>query len=337
MRPPTRTNPLLVATICLYLFCFPLWAQKNAPAFRSSINGSVRDAVTHRALERVVVMVESEDSGYSGQALTDISGKFGIQGIPSSVYVVRVRLPGYEEVSQRVDLTVTSSNYLSFELRPKPGNAPALAPEGPGARLNARIAAVPEKARKEFTKARELWGEGKDPQSSIDHLKKAIKIYPRFADAYVLLATVYIQQSQPADAKSALNQAIEIDPRLPEARFTLGNLQNSEKNYADAEKSLTEGLILDGESPQGHYELAKAYWAMGRWQDAEPHAIKAAALQPAMAPVHVILGNIALRKRDPQTALKEFQQYLKLDPNGPMAGGAQSMVDKLQAALNIPQ
>ena len=338
MRPPARINLLLLATICWCLFCFPVGAQKNAPAFRTSITGSVRDAVTHRALERVVVMVESADSGYSGQAQTDTSGKFGIQGIPSSVYVVRVRLPGYEEMSQPVDLTVASSNYLNFELRPKPGNAPSVVPpEGPNARLNARIAAVPDKARKEFTKARELWEEAKDPQSIVDHLKKAIKLYPRFPDAYVLLATVYIQQSKPADAKSALDQAIEIDPRLPEARFTLGNLQNSEKNYADAEKSLTEGLKLDGESPQGHYELAKTYWAMGRWQDAEPHAMKAAALQPAMAPVHVILGNIALRKRDPQTALKEFQQYLRLDPKGPMAGGAQSMVDKIQQALNSPQ
>jgi len=336
MRPPAPIN--LLAIIFLCLSCFPVWAQKNAPAFRSSISGSVRDAATHRPLERVVVMVESEDSGYSGQAQTASSGKFGLQGIPASVYVVRVRLPGYEESSQRVDLTVPSSNYLSFELRPKPDHtSPAIAPEGPGARINARLAAVPEKARKEFTKAHKIWEEGKDPQSSIAHLKKAITIYPRFADAYVLLATVYIQQSKPADARSALDQAIEFDPRLPEARFTLGSLQNSEKDYADAEKSLTEGLKLDEESPQGHYELAKTYWAMGRWQDAEPHAMKAAALQPAMAPVHVILGNIALRKRDPQTALKEFQQYLKLDPKGPMAGGAQSMVDKIQPALNIPQ
>jgi hypothetical protein len=52
-----------------------------------------------------------------------------------------------------------------------------------------------------------------------------------------------------------------------------------------------------------------------------------------MAPVHVVLGNIALRKQDAAGALKEFQEYLKLDPNGPMAAGAQAMVKKIQDAI----
>lgn len=333
MKAPLQSG-LLFAVICLA--CFPVWAQKS-PTFRTSIRGSVRDAVTHRALERVVVMVESQDSGYAGQAQTDTSGKFDLQGLAASVFVVRVRFPGYEEMSQRVDLTVTSSNYLTFELQPKPRKeAPAVAPEGPDARLNARMAAVPEKARKEFTRARELWQEGQDPQRCIGHLKKAIKIYPQFPDAYVLLATAYVQQTNPSQARSALDQAIEMNPQLPEARFTLGMLQNSQKDYAGAEKSLTEGLRLAPESPEGHYELAKTYWALGRWQDAEPHALKAAALQPSMAPVHVILGNIALRKRDTQGALKEFQEYLKLDPTGPMAENVQAMAKKIQNAVNTP-
>jgi tetratricopeptide (TPR) repeat protein len=304
---------------------------------RTSIRGSVRDAVTHRGLERVIVMVEAADSGYAGQAETDTSGRFELQGLPASSYVVVVRFPGCYEMSQGADLTVTPSTYLSFELHPKPSNTPpAVAPEGPDAHLNARLAAVPEKARKEFAAARDLWQKGTDPQRCIDHLNKAIKFYPKFPDAYVLQATVYIQQNNAAEAKSALGRAIEINPKLPEAWFTLGMVQNKEKDYAGAEKTLIEGLKLDDGSPQGHYELAKTYWALGRWQDSEPHALKAAALQPAMAPVHVLLGNIALRKRDATRALKEFQEYLRLDPKGPMADGTQAIVKKIQDSLSSP-
>jgi tetratricopeptide (TPR) repeat protein len=335
MRPPALRNLLLVLSVSLSSFW--LSAQRPTPAFRTSIRGSVRDAFTRRVLERVIVMVEAEDSGYAGQAETDTSGKFDLQGLAAATYVVRVRFPGYEEMSQRVDLTVASSTYLSFELHPKPSNAPpAVAPEGPDAHLNARMAAVPEKARTEFAAARDLWQKGENPQRCIDHLNKAIKSYPKFPDAYVLQASVYIQQNNAAEAKSALDHAIEIDPKLPEAWFTLGMLQNKEKDYAGAEKTLIEGLKLDDGSPQGHYELAKTYWALGRWQDAEPHALKTAALQPAMAPVHVLLGNIALRKRDAPKALKEFREYLRLDPKGPMAEGTQAMVKKLQNGLSSP-
>ncbi len=56
------------------------------------------------------------------------------------------------------------------------------------------------------------------------------------------------------------------------ARYAGRPLENAQKDYASAEKNLMEGLKLDQESPQGHYELAKTYWAMGRWQEAEPHA-----------------------------------------------------------------
>ncbi|HZP17409.1 MAG TPA: hypothetical protein VFB00_05565, partial [Terriglobales bacterium] len=62
--------------------------------------------------------------------------------------------------------------------------------------------------------------------------------------------------------------------------------------------------------------------------------LKAASIQPMLAPVHVLLGNIALRRRDAPGALREFEEYLKLDPTGPMAEGTQAMVKKIQASMN---
>lgn len=324
---------LLLAPICLPSSIAWPQQQKERPVARIVLHGQVRDAVTHQGLERALVMVEAHDSGYAGQAETDSSGNFAIQGLSPAIYLVRVRMPGYEELSQQADLTLAFGSYLNLELRPRQaGQAAVLPPEGPAARLKVRMAPIPEEARKEFAIAEELWKQRKDPNRCIGHLHKAIKAWPQFPDAYILLATAYMQQGKQGEAKSALDRAIELDPQLPEARFTLGALENSRKDYASAEKSLMEGLKLDQESPQGHYELAKNYWATGRWQEAEPHAFKAAALEPTMAPVHVVLGNIALRRQDADGALKEFQEYLKLDPKGPMADAVRAMVKKLQAA-----
>jgi len=327
-------RPLLLAA-AISFSSLVVWSQiqKERPIARTVIHGSVRDVNTHQGLERALVMVEAQQSGYAGQAETDSSGNFAIQGLAPAIYLVRVRMPGYEELSQQLDLTLVFGSYLNLELRAKQaGQAAVLPPEGPAARLKVRMAPIPEKARKEFATAEELWKQRKDPNRSIDHLHKAIKVWPQFPDAYILLATAYMQQGKPAEAKSALDRAIELDPQLPEARFTLGALENSQKHYASAETSLIEGLKLDQESPQGHYELAKTYWAMGHWQEAEPHAFKAAALEPTMAPVHVVLGNIALRRQDADGALREFQEYLRLDPHGPMADAVRGMVKKIQAA-----
>jgi TolA-binding protein len=45
------------------------------------------------------------------------------------------------------------------------------------------------------------------------------------------------------------------------------------------------------------------------------------------------MGNIYLRERDANSALKEFQEYLRLDPQGQQAPAVQQMVAKIQNAL----
>jgi tetratricopeptide (TPR) repeat protein len=72
---------------------------------------------------------------------------------------------------------------------------------------------------------------------------------------------------------------------------------------------------------------------MGRWQDAAPHATIAVRALPDLAAPHVLLGNILLRQNDPKAALHEYQEYLRLDPNGPMAPGTQEIIQKIQKTL----
>ena len=96
--------------------------------------------------------------------------------------------------------------------------------------------------------------------------------------------------------------------------------------------SQDEVLDLEPESPEGHYEIAKAYWAQHRWQEAEPHARKAEALQPQVPGIHVLMGNILLQRRDSPGAIKEFNEYLRLDPQGSMSGPVRTMVSKLEKA-----
>jgi tetratricopeptide (TPR) repeat protein len=171
-----------------------------------------------------------------------------------------------------------------------------------------------------------------DADGGIKHYRRAIQLYDKYSDAYLALGLLYLDLQKFEDAQGALKAANEINPNAPGAYMALGTMYNVQKKYDEAEKALTRGLQLKPDVPQGQYELSKTYWAMGKWQDAEPHAQKAATLDASMAPVHVLLGNIALRKQDTLDALKEFKEYLRLDPNGPMAGGVTQMIQKIEAS-----
>jgi len=229
-----------------------------------------------------------------------------------------------------------SYEQITLQLDKEPEAKP-LPPEGPAGTLNARLQQVPSPAVKEFQSGEQLVNERKDLDGAVKHFRKAIQLYEKFPDAHLKLGLVYLDMNKFDEGQRELQRSAELDSTFPAPYLALGALFNLKKQYDDAEKILTRGIEINPDIPEGHYELAKTYWALGRWQDAEPHATKAAALQPAMAPVHVLLGNIALRKRDAPGALKEFQEYLRLDPKGPMAEGAQAMVKKIQDALNAPQ
>jgi len=129
---PRRFPYALIFPTLASLLSIAMAAQNYPGGGRTSIHGSVRDSQTHQAIYRVIVDVESQSGGNAGQVITDTTGKFDVQGLDAAVYLVRVRFPGYEEVLERVDLTVTSSNYLDIQLKPKPGTAARpVAPEGP--------------------------------------------------------------------------------------------------------------------------------------------------------------------------------------------------------------
>jgi tetratricopeptide (TPR) repeat protein len=189
---------------------------------------------------------------------------------------------------------------------------------------------IPEPAKKEFATGKKLLQTNRDLSGSIAHFRKAIQLYDGFTEAYVMLGLAYLQDEKLEESRKALERVIQLDAKSSAGYLTLGACLNQQKDYAGAEKALLTGLGLEPESPEGHYELAKTYWAQRRWQEAMPHAQKAEELQPLVPGVHVLMGNILLQKRDNAGALREFSEYLRLDPQGSMSGPVRAMVSKLQ-------
>ncbi len=309
-------------------------AQRRPPNPNYQGNTSVTVQVRFKngsmAPAGVAVTLEGEGSGLVGSTQTDSRGKVSFHPPDQGYYVVTVRYPGYQSVTERVDLTTSPTAYLNVELIPEAAATP------PGPKLTVS-GSVPENANKEFRTGEKFLNEKKDPESAIKHLQKATDLYKGFSEAYLMLGLIYLDQKKFEDSSAALLKATELDGKSAPGYLALGAVFNQEKKYAEAEKALNHALELNPDAIEGHYELAKTCLALGKWQEAEPHAQKAVSLNPNMAPAHVLLGNIALRKNDPDAALKEFKEYLRLDPNGPMAAGAQQMVSRIEQATKPAQ
>ena len=300
------------------------------PSWAGFIRGQVRFD-DGRFADHVVVRIRSDAIAFQDETQTDMQGKFDFDGLRLSTYHLIIEGQGFHHFEKVIDISMSKMSYeqitLHLERDPKAKSVP---PEGPAAAVSARDDSIPAPARKEFETAEKLLNEKKDAEGGIKHLRKAIELYDKYPEAYLTLGLLYLDLRKLDESEAALRKASELNDSAPGPYLALGALFNQTKKYDDAEKALTRGLELKADVPEGQYELAKTYWALGRWEEAEPHAQKAVALAPSMAPVHVLLGNVALRRRDTLTALVEFKQYLQLDPKGPMAPGVTQMIQKIE-------
>ncbi|MGA8143083.1 MAG: tetratricopeptide repeat protein [Candidatus Acidiferrales bacterium] len=289
----------------------------------------VRNPDGSSASQGILIQLESAGAGVVDQCTTGSNGFCQFNPRTTGLYVLSVRQHGYLEIRKDVDLRDVRGAYVTLDLR---SDSAGDSKDAKAGSVSAADLAVPDDARKEFDAGQKAL-EAKDLNSGVAHLQKAIQLYDAFPQAYTMLGGAYVALGKYKDAEAALQKAVQLDPKASGAFIELGAAFNQEKDYPAAEKALSQGLTLNPEAVAGHYEIAKTYMALGRWQDADPHATKALAALPDMAPVHVLMGNILLKKRDARGALHEFQEYLRLDPNGSMAPSARDIVAKIQAAL----
>ncbi len=299
------------------------------------IDVQVRYADGRPAPRGIHVRLEAAEGGAEADLDTVQGGKCQFRQNTSGVFIVRIAEANFKEVSSRVELIASPRAYVTLNLIPlnkEPIPEVSVPPTDPADSVSVKDLAIPEPARLEFSKGEDAL-RAKNTDESLKHFQKAIKLYDPYPQAYRMLGDAFLQKQQWPEAETALKKSIELQPDLAPAYFDLGALRNQTKNYAGAEESLKKGLELTPDATIGKYELAKTYWALGRWQDAAPLAADTVKALPDLAAAHVLLANIKLKLRDAPGALHEYQEYLRIEPQGTMAPQVRDMVDKLQKAL----
>ena len=337
----TRIRLLISSFLAVGLCHFVSLAQvQNSPtATTVEINGQVRFAEGGAPAENVVVRLESYDSGGSvSEAFTDRLGKFRFTGLPAAQYSVRVHHSGYRDAQQNVDMTTQSRGLVFLQLvRDVPLTSKT---------VNGSVDAnVPAAAQKEFDKGvSALAGGGKEKTATAARcFEKAIAIYPQFVEARLKLGTAYMDLEEWDKAEQALLATIEVDARAFNALFALSEIYLRRNKIDEAEKVLVKGLAIEDQSYLGHLNLARVYWEKARQikdlaqakpalEKAYEEVKRALSLNPDLAGAHLLKGNLLLRVSRTADALVEFAEYLRLEPNGPLANETRALIEKIRKA-----
>src|SRR5689334_6943042 len=339
----TKVMLLFASIIAISLCQFVILAQvQSSPTTATvEIHGQVRFAEGGTPAEQVVVRLESFDSGGSiSEVFTDRLGKFSFTGLPPAQYSIRIHQSGYRDATQNVDMTTTTSGLVMLQLiRDIP-----IAGKSITGSIDAN---VPAAAQKEFDKGVAALAEGgKDKTAfAVKCFEKAVSIYPKFVEARLKVGTGYMDLEQWDKAEKALLGTIEVDPKAFNAFFALGEVYLRENKMSDAEKILSQGLAIQDQSYLGHLNLARVYWeeaheikdlaqAKPALEKSYDEVKRALVLNPNLAQAHLLKGNLLLRVGRVNDALTEFNEYLRLEPNGPFAAETRTLVERIKKATS---
>lgn len=269
------------------------------------------------------------------RTVTDSKGRFAFEHLEAAgqnrgqeFFAVTAESAGYMSAFQVVDLTLTPRGDVNLILQKEASQQEG---SGTAAAVSDRRPSNPE-AQAALDRARDLLFRQHDARASIDEFKKAIKSDPWFGPGYILLGLAYMQSQQWNQAQLAFTEASKVEPGNAQAFLGLGSALNEQSDFPGAQKALEHSLELNPDSAEAHYELARTFFQLGAIQKAQPHASRAIEINPDYSGPHVLLGNIYMALENPQLALDEFREYLRLDPEGSLAPEVKQILPALEKA-----
>ncbi|MGH9740097.1 MAG: tetratricopeptide repeat protein [Candidatus Acidiferrales bacterium] len=196
---------------------------------------------------------------------------------------------------------------------------------------------VPGKASHEFQKA---CGDFKDNRlkSAEEHARKAVKIYPQYAAAWVVLGQILHADHKDSEAFDACRQAKVADPDYSPPYICLAGFAAGANDWNDAYTLANHALSLDpATDPYPFLYTAEADYHLKRLDQAELYGLSAEKLDKwnHVPAVHLLLAQIYDAKGDRAGEAHELRKFVKTSPHDPDWEAAKTTLAKIEDRVPI--
>jgi tetratricopeptide (TPR) repeat protein len=305
--------------------------RMSAPVRSGSIRGNVRSEGDNGGIEHARVELTFFDAGQAGLAMTNAQGQFEFNNLRFGSYTLIADQDGFEPVHQIIDLEeMTSPQYVVVYMR----RLVSSAPRSDKPAVSAKELALPDKAAKDYNAAIDLLYEKHNPEASLALFARVMAKAPTFYGGYLHSGVAEQRLGRYPEAETSLRKAIELRGARPSfVENTLASLLFEEKKFPEAEKAAREGLVAAPGNWAGNYILAQALIAEHQDTEAEKRLEDALTENPSIAKAYLYLANIHMSRKDGHALLKDLNNFLRLEPNGPFSEKARQMRDQEMAEL----
>lgn len=166
---------------------------------------------------------------------------------------------------------------------------------------------IPRKAMREFTRAQKAVQKG-EIERAIGHLRKAIRVHPRFVEAHNSLGVKFMLLGDYEHAAAAFEQAVLFRPDSVEPLSNLGMALHGLKKYAAAERLIRRALDLQPHAVKTRYALALV---LSSQSGKEEEALEILAQVAGQIPeAHIHAARLLGCRADSRGVLREVKAYL---------------------------
>ena len=240
---------------------------------------------------------------------TDANGKLELKISPGR-HTLRVRANGFKEVT--TPLLPGRRGAIAVKLLPTRDKAELAFQQAETARETARDAAAKQQAA-------ELY-------------RQALELRPAFPAAHVGLARILSELGDSPGALEEIDAARRSRPAYPEASAVEGRIhrENSsiEPAIASFRRAIREGR---GFQPEAHVGLALILEGQGQYEDAaREYEVAIKQLSESEPIIYQLLGAVYEKLQKPKDAVRVYEKYLEIAPNGSYASAIRSIIDQLR-------
>lgn len=314
------TNKILTAKIfrlCLIgIFALAISAQRPAAA-------QATRTITVITEPKAIVWLDGLKRG-----TTNADGKLFIKSVTAGKHVLRVRADGYREVSQNL-------------LPAQKGD------------VKIALTKTTDEAELAFQEAERLTSI--DRQEAIKAYEKAIKLRPKFPEAYLALARVRMDAGDVEGALKAVKQAQKLRPAYSEASAVEGRIYVAESEEAKAiaayKRAIAEGKGFQPEAYTGlgllYKEKAEAFAGEGDFENENANYelaiqnLKKSVAQLGSAPdaitIYQLLGLALERMKKYKDAIALYEEFLQVFPDSNEASAIESFIVQIKKQMNEEQ
>ena len=187
-----------------------------------------------------------------------------------------------------------------------------------GTTVSVNTLRAPKRAKKAFENAqKELKKDDPDHAKAAKELRKAVKSYSEFAEAWNLLGEVHLELRDPTAARQAFERAIAEDANYVTPYLFLAKLEIEYEQWEKASEFSKSVLELNPYISLAHYFSAVAGYSNDRLDVAE-ESLKylEESGEVAKFPVaHYLLGSILAQKGEFPPAAVEYRHFLEVSSN----------------------